>query len=117
MVLEALGPIRVAKGMTAFEDGSSDWSNCFFARAFEGELNLTRYPEGQIKEALKFQTIVPIRFVWTAFDSAKSTGITRDGLIKLIHEVQQQEHSKAAEDFLKSITFDAEAPVEMACAS
>lgn len=116
-VLTALGPIRVTKAMTAFDDGQSNWSECFFARAFQGELDLHRNPEQQIKAAIGLKSIVPIRFVWRSFDSARETGMTRATLEKLIKEIMTQQHSDAAEKFLRSIEFDETVPVEMTCAS
>ena len=87
-MVDALGQNRLAKGLTAFDDGESTWSECFFARAFEGEMNLrSRTAENQIKSKLGMKSIVPIRFTWQAFDSARSTGIDRKELQRLLREI------------------------------
>lgn len=114
-VLTALGPVRVAKGMTAFDDGQSNWSHCFFARAFAGELDLHGRPEVQLKEALKLPSIVPIRFVWRAFDSAASAGMKRAELKAMIEKLTTQDHDDAVDKFLASIAFDEAQPVELVC--
>ena len=69
-VLKALGPERVEKGLTAFEDGNHSWSHCFFARAFSGECNLAVVgdPESLIQHKLGIDSRVPIRIVWNLFD-------------------------------------------------
>lgn len=69
-VLKALGKDRIEKGLTAFDDGSHDWSHCFFARAFEGEMRLDAVgdPEAVIMHRLNIDTRVPIRIVWNLFD-------------------------------------------------
>lgn len=127
-VLTALGPIRVAKAMTAFEDGRSNWSQCFFARAFEGELDLNNRvvvpveilerkilaPEWQIMNALKFKTVIPIRFVWQAFDR-HNRGTTREKLQNMCKEIVANQHNDAVEEFLKSIEFNPETPCMVTC--
>ncbi len=85
-VLVALGPERIEKGLTAFEDGASNWSDCFFARAFEGEADLSRTPSkfGKLPFARhhamptlyicdllgdeKFDLRVAVAMVWHTFD-------------------------------------------------
>lgn len=69
-VLTALGPERIEKGLTAFDDGESNWSECFFARALNGEADLSRCwkPEQKIMEVLNLPSHVPIRIVWNLFD-------------------------------------------------
>lgn len=70
-VLVALGPERIEKGLTAFDDGESDWSSCFFARAFEGELDFndsSKGPERAIMDRLNLPSVVPVRNLWTLFD-------------------------------------------------
>lgn len=80
-VLTALGPERIEKGLTAFDDGASNWSQCFFARAFAGELSMhiSAYglvpskpyistPEWNIMNKLGLPSHVPVRIVWNLFD-------------------------------------------------
>lgn len=119
-MITALGPIRMEKGLTAFEDGRSNWGECFFARAFEDEVSLFEHPEQTIMEATGIKTRVPIRFTWRSFDSAKETGINRKQLEHLMREIMKQDHQDAADKFLKdfitSVQFDEAVPVEMSCA-
>lgn len=89
-VLVALGPERIEKGLTAFEDGKSTWSECFFARAFDnialnqqqpgigqapswvkGQPKISQ-PEWTLMHLLGFNTHVPIRIVWNLFDQHDS---------------------------------------------
>ena len=114
-VLTALGPVRVAKGMTAFDDGESNWSNCFFARAFKGELNLNHNAEHRIQNALHLPTRVSIRFTWRAFDSAKDTGMTREALKDMIEKITAKTNDEAVDKFLASIEFNESEPVELVC--
>lgn len=125
-VLQALGPDRVAKAMTAFENGASSWSECFFARALKDEVDLTNYitlpldiqkrrisnPEYQIMQALGIETVVPIRLVWHAFDSH---GMTRKQLQAMIDEILDDQPSKETLDFINSIDFDQYETKELTC--
>ena len=116
MVVEALGHVRVTKGLTAFEDGAHNWSHCFFARAFADELDLRDRPEEQIMEATGIKTRIPIRFVWQSFDSMKGrTGITAESLKRLIHDVMNRNNSLAVQDLLNSVTFDEELECTTTC--
>jgi len=72
-VLTAMGEKRVLDGISAFEDGASNWSACFFARAYP-EINLHRDPENQIAELLGMgQNKVPMRIVYRTFDGMNIT--------------------------------------------
>jgi hypothetical protein len=84
-VLEAMGPDRISQGVTAFETGASNWSACFFARAYpEVNLNIGD-PELKIAQLLDMGTNkVPMRIVYRTFDSM-STVMTRKGLLDIIH--------------------------------
>lgn len=77
-VLEAMGKERIEKGLTAFDDGQSNWSHCFFARALKGECDLNRvaYPEQAIMHHLGISTPIPIRIVYTLFDGIGKKGLT-----------------------------------------
>lgn len=95
-VLTALGEEQVDKGLTAFEDGASNWSNCFFARALADDTSLASYdPEGKIASILGLQkpdgspNLVPIRTVWRTFDGASQL-ITAEELKKFITEVRDE---------------------------
>lgn len=81
-VLVALGPERIEKGLTAFDDGASSWDQCFFARAFQGEARLgmtadRRYvdPSLHICQLLgdpAGNMLVPVKMIWHTFDKAQS---------------------------------------------
>lgn len=68
-VLKGMGEDRVSQGLTAFENGASNWSACFFARAYpEVNLNIGD-PEAKIAELLGMPgNKVPMRIVYTTFD-------------------------------------------------
>lgn len=124
-VLTALGPARVDKAMTAFDDGASNWNECFFARAFKGELDLSAdlstdkefqwekqfpkadAPEIKIMAALDIPSVVPIRLVWHTFDS-HSKLITREQLQKFVADVQNEAYAASADEFLKQFDFTTE---------
>lgn len=94
-VLTGLGEERVDKGLTAFEDGSSDWSNCFFARALKDDVSLLCDAEGRIADVIGMRkpdgspNLVPIRTVWRTFDGASQL-ITAEELKKFITEVRDE---------------------------
>lgn len=118
LVVNSLGPVRVAKGLTAFEDGKSNWGQCFFGRAFKDEAILHSYDaEETIMEITGIKTRVPIRFVWTAFDGLKATGLNRDQLKDLINNIVREENLKAVDDLLDSIDFDPTKELVLECQS
>lgn len=116
-VVLALGEDRTDKGLTAFEDGSHDWGNCFFARAFKGELQLSyaKDPEKLICEAIGLMTTkadgtqypnkIPVRLVWHTFDNG-SVLITADEMKKLITDIRDESRPEGMMQFLRSINFD-----------
>lgn len=70
-VLTAMGDKRIEAGLTAFENGASNWSACFFARAYpELQLGVGGNPELQISRALGMgQNVMPMRIVYSLFDN------------------------------------------------
>lgn len=110
-VLEAMGPERIERGLTAFENGASNWSHCFFARAYpELSLNSGR-AEFQVAQALGMGTNrVPMRIVYTLFDGVGSkTTMTKGDLRKFIEgfldEKRDPEVQKAIDDLIRSTDF------------
>jgi hypothetical protein len=73
-VLTAMGEKRVLDGISAFETGASNWSACFFARAYP-EVDLRAgEPEGQIAALLGMgKNKVPMRIVYRTFDGMNIT--------------------------------------------
>lgn len=134
-VLKALGPERIDKALTAFDDGKSNWSQCFFARAVQGEVDLNKAswktipadiskrgiigPEYELMKLLGLSDAVSIRFVWQSFDSAHATGMTRKKLKSMIEEILAVESakdiSKEMEQFLNEVNFDPNQQMAMDC--
>lgn len=69
-VLESMTDLQIEKGLTAFVDGASTWSHCFFARALRGDTDLDRCrdPEQEIMRVLKINSPIPVRIVYCTFD-------------------------------------------------
>jgi len=107
-VLVAMGPERVDMGLTAFEDGASNWSNCFFARAYP-DLELDNYhrdskPEWMLANELGFKTLLPIRMVYCTFDGAGAT-MTKDQLRKFVEDVRDDLRPDAVNELLRTLDF------------
>lgn len=117
-VLDAMGEERIDNGLTAFEDGGSNWSACFFARAFP-ELNLNSFnPEAQIARALGMgDNKVPMRIVYHTFDGA-SHYMTKDQLKQFIVDVRDEKRPSEVMQLLRSINVNEsqlDKPVEFSC--
>lgn len=116
-VLDLLGDERIDKGLTAFEDGASNWSQCFFARAL-APARLDN--EDDVCRALGLKTTdglpnrVPVRIIYRTFDGC-STMITREELQDLIVSIRDESRPEAVMELLRSINYaDVEnTPVEM----
>lgn len=106
-VLDAMGDERIDKGLTAFEDGASNWQHCFFARAFKGELDLMAgNPEYQLAKALGFGTNrVPVRIVYNIFDG-NGLDMTKDELKQFITAVRDESRPEEVLQLLKSLDMD-----------
>lgn len=135
-VLTALGPDRIEKGLTAFDSGSSNWSQCFFARAF-GEINLNEHqpgvgqqpkpgkgvpqislPEWTLMHLLHINSHVPIRIVWNLFDQidawrmGAAPMMDRATFRKFIEDVLDESRPSEVLELLKSLnTSDLETKV------
>ena len=119
-VLKTMGPDRVDDGLTAFENGASNWSDCFFARAFEGEtasykrgsytskvssLQGAMSPEHWIMSILGIPTPVPIRIVYQTFDGLNRGMITKDNLRSFIESVMDESRPQEVLELIKSIDY------------
>lgn len=108
-VLKAMGEDRISLGMTAFENGASSWSACFFARAYP-EVNLHfQDPEAKIADLLGMPgNKVPMRIVYRTFDGA-GISMTKDGMLKFIRafldDQRPAEMQAAMDDVLKGINY------------
>jgi hypothetical protein len=87
---------QINKGLTAFDDGSSTWADCFWARVFGEELSgkrgKDRYGkvysstlgiEWWIANQLGLESNIPVRIVYQLFDNV-NTWMTRDDLAAFI---------------------------------
>ncbi len=133
-VLVALGPERIEKGLTAFEDGASNWSDCFFARAFEGEADLSRTPSkyGKLPFARhhamptlyicdllgdeKFDLRVAVAMVWHTFDQ-QSLFIDRKSLRKFIEDVLDESRPSEVMELLRQVNYTDVESREFSCAT
>lgn len=102
-VLDALGPERIDKGLTAFETGASNWSACFFARAFP-EINLNHgNAELRVAQALGMgDNRVPMRIVYHTFDGA-SHFMTKQQLRDFIENIRDESRPSEVLELLKQI--------------
>jgi hypothetical protein len=109
-VLEAMGEERILNGITAFETGASNWSACFFARAYP-EVRLTiGNPEERIAELLGMPgNKVPMRIVYRTFDGINIT-MTRQGLLDFcrgfLDEKRDPDVQKAIDSVLNSVNYE-----------
>lgn len=99
-VLNLLGEDRVEKGLTAFENGASNWSHCFFARALaperlNGEEDVARLLGLTSPHSKNGLNLVPVRIVYRTFDGC-STWMSKDELRKMIHHIQNEAENTLA---------------------
>lgn len=117
-VLNLLGDERIDNGLTAFEDGASNWSQCFFARALAPE---RLHSEDDVCHILGLKTAegkpnrVPVRIIYRTFDGC-STMITRKQLQDLITQIRDESRPDEVLELLRSIDYTnvEETPVIMA---
>jgi hypothetical protein len=111
-VLGAMTEEEIDKGIDAFETGSSDWSNCFFARALEGRKEFTEH-RGELGVAMALglsnnsrlgYNLVHIRLIYHTFDSC-STFLTRDELKRLITDIRDESRPSEVMNLLKQIDY------------
>lgn len=109
-----MGPERIEKGLTAFEDGASSWGECFFARAYQGECNLqTGFPERILMKKLGLRTRVQIRNVYYTFDGL-STLMSKGDLRKFIEDVLDESRPEEVMALLRQVNYHgAEQEVKM----
>lgn len=109
-VLKGMGEDRISQGLTAFENGASTWSACFFARAYP-EVNLNfGDPELKIAEMLGMPgNKVPMRIVYRTFDGV-GTVMTRDAMKSFIRGFLDEQRDPAVQagidDLLKGINYE-----------
>lgn len=130
-VLNALGNDRIELGLTAFEDGVSNWTGCFFARAFKNEARVGTTATGHhIDPTLHICTLlndpgyklkVPVKILWHTFDSAQSSfggkNLSRQDLRKFIEDVLDESRPSEVMNLLRGINYDKVEEKEFACHS
>lgn len=105
-VLTTMGPERVEKGLTAFVDGASSWSSCFFARAYP-DLELSAFDaEHQLMKTLGLRTTIPIRIVYCTFDGAGIV-MTKQQLRDFIQATLTESDTETVNKFLATIDYSA----------
>jgi hypothetical protein len=102
-VLKAMGEDRISQGLTAFENGASTWTACFFARAYP-EVNLTMVdPEAKIADLLGMPgNKVPMRIVYRTFDGA-GISMTKQGMLDFIRGFLDEQRPAAVNEAIDSI--------------
>jgi hypothetical protein len=110
-VLNALGPERTDMGLTAFEDGQSNWHECFFARALaKDETFINQRNEIGVAKALNLvyddgrPNLIPVRIVYATFDG-NSKLITRQELNDFITAVRDGQRPEEVMDVLRSVDY------------
>lgn len=110
-VLNELGPERTDLGLTAFEDGASNWHECFFARALaKDEIFNRERNEIGVAKALNLvyadgrPNLIPVRIVYATFDG-NSKLITRDELNEFIVAVRDGQRPEEVLEVLKSVDY------------
>lgn len=99
-VLGRMTEEQLDKGMTAFENGGSNWSHCFFARAFGGLASGDA--EQKLMKHLDLDTPIPIRIVYCTFDGMGRT-MNRKQLRQFIEDVRDEQRPQEVIDVLRSI--------------
>jgi hypothetical protein len=112
-VLAAMTEDEIDAGIDAFETGSSDWNNCFFARALAGRKEFQQN-RGELGVAMALDlrspytshgyNLGPVRTVYHAFDSV-STFLTRKEVLRLITDIRDQSRPIEVLNVLKQINF------------
>jgi len=104
-VLAVMGEERIEKGLTAFDDGASTWTACFFARAYPETNLLHRDPEARIAELLGMPgNKVPMRIVYRTFDGA-GIAMTKDAMRQFISDFLEETRTEEIDEVLAGINF------------
>lgn len=119
-VLKAMGEDRISQGLTAFEDGASTWTACFFARAFP-EVNLELgNPEEKIADLLGMPgNKVPMRIVYRTFDGVgfvMTKKAMKDFIRGFLDEQRDPKIQAGIDDLLAQVKYEGaeEKPIDFA---
>lgn len=111
-VVSLMTDAEIERGLNAFENGRSNWSQCFFAQAFPA-LDLDHgEPEQKLMLHFGFKTAIPIRIVYQTFDGC-GVAMTKQQLADFIRAVRIGETTKEQDDIIKALKFDEDKPVEV----
>ena len=112
-VCTALGPERLEKGLSAFEDGASNWSQCFFARALAGErlhdehdvCRILGFYQARVgPKGERYTNPIPVRIIYRTFDSAGTT-LTKVQLYKILSDIMDESRPSEVMDFLRTVNY------------
>lgn len=116
-VINLLGPERTDMGLSAFEDGASNWSECFFARALAPEHLHSEEDVARILGIFRHNTygskgkkqynLVPVRIVYQTFDGL-STMMTKAQLYQFISDIRDESRPQEVLDLLRHVNYDME---------
>lgn len=116
-VLNAMSPDQIDKGMTAFNNGHSDWSHCFFGRAIPGT-NQAAVPEKFLMEQLGIPTPIPIRIVYCTFDGC-GRNMTRKQLRQFIEDVRDESRPQEVMAVIRGVDYsraeESPVPASISC--
>lgn len=109
-VLTAMTDDQLDCGLEAFESGASNWSDCFFAMAFKGEVNLNNVangPEYWLANRLGLGTNrIPIRIVYSLFDGVGNQFMSKSDLHRLMNDIRDDRRPEDVIAILRGIDFD-----------
>lgn len=103
-VLKLMTNDEIDAGLTAFEDGASSWSACFFARALPALHLDAGQPEQKLMDHFNFRTVIPIRMVYCTFDGAGAQ-MTAQALRQFIEAVRDDRRPAEVNEILRQIDF------------
>lgn len=101
-VLGRMTEEQLDKGMTAFENGGSNWSHCFFARAFGGLASGDA--EQKLMKHLDLDTPIPIRIVYCTFDGMGRT-MNRKQLRQFIEDVRDESRPEEVLTLIRGVNY------------
>lgn len=98
-VMDLLGEERTEMGLTAFVDGQSSWSSCFFARALHPVRLISEYDVARELDLKQHGTnklnLVPVRIVYRTFDGCSSI-MSKKELAQFIRDVRDDKRADEA---------------------
>lgn len=110
-VLGKMTEEQIDAGLTAFEDGSRNWSQCFFARALRPHVLHSEY---DVVRILGLESPMPVRILYTMFDQAHGSRMTSSELYQFLASVRDESRPDEVNKLLRSMNWkNSEAPLPM----